>query len=562
MNFNNLFGQENQQTDPYWEFDETKHFKPKLNKGDFFKLTGFDFGWFVLEPISIFIKDKKNEIERGKCLSYGQKALYYWWYVDAQVTNGGFVQFYYNGCEPYVPTIIKSLEYIGDKEMASLIQRAEAIYQKNKWLINKARKTDLFGSDLYEKLEELGKLDKEYYETNKKTMSNIENYIRKNPNEICLDEEGSEYEMEYSGAYKTYYPDNRIKELFSLLNGVMDGEFKSYYENGQIKEQIQYEGGIRTGEQMEWFENGKMKYRVTKAGSQFEHFWYYENGEPQKLEHHQISKDERIGEYKEWYDNGQLAKAGTYISKYERSGEWLEFYKDGRKKLEGEFKNGKFLMHHCWNEKRVQTLKNGTGLYIHFNSESGGCLDYHEQVFKDYKRHGQQTAFKNGIMSFYQEMEDGKENGYTRTFYKNGKIKEETLYEDGQVISKKSFLKSETPKGIVTFQYLMKDQWLWDEDLPTADTYPICINEDEIKQKVNFPKTVLEDQDQDVEGLTCVWLTVNEFGEVTKVQFKSAYMMKSEDFLKVAEKMKFKPAVKDGKDVASFIYIIARFTIE
>jgi hypothetical protein len=50
--------------DPYWDFDKDKHFRPQLNKGDFFKLTGFDFGWFVLEPISQFVgtasKDGKN----------------------------------------------------------------------------------------------------------------------------------------------------------------------------------------------------------------------------------------------------------------------------------------------------------------------------------------------------------------------------------------------------------------------------------------------------------------------------------------------------------------------
>ena len=124
MNLLNLFGCKAQtENDPYWEFDHTQHFRPELNKGEFFKLSGYDFGWFVLEPISKFVKDREHEIERGKYLSYGQKALYYWWYLDAQVTNGGFVQFYYNGYGPYVPTIIRGLEHIGDKEMADLVKK-------------------------------------------------------------------------------------------------------------------------------------------------------------------------------------------------------------------------------------------------------------------------------------------------------------------------------------------------------------------------------------------------------------------------------------------------------
>jgi hypothetical protein len=75
MSILKVFGQEKPKNDPYWEFDKAKHFKPRLNKGDFFKLTGFDFGWFVLEPLSNFVKDKEHEIERGRSLSYGQKAF-------------------------------------------------------------------------------------------------------------------------------------------------------------------------------------------------------------------------------------------------------------------------------------------------------------------------------------------------------------------------------------------------------------------------------------------------------------------------------------------------------
>ncbi|RZJ43898.1 MAG: DUF4375 domain-containing protein, partial [Chryseobacterium sp.] len=447
MNIFNLFGQEKPKDDPYWEFDQSKHFRPKLNKGDFFKLTGFDFGWFVLEPISKFVKDRDHEIEKGKSLSYGQKALYYWWYIDAQVTNGGFVQFYYNGYGSYVATIIKSLEYIGDKKMAELIQRAENIYQKNKKLMDKAREKDLFGSDLYEKLEEMSALDDEYYKLNDKTITKIEKYIRNNPNEICLDEEGKEFDMKFSGECKTFYSENVVKEIFYLENGIINGEFRSFYENGKLKEQIQYLKGNQTGELVEYHENGNKKYSIRKDTTlkQFEHYWYYENGKPKKLEHKLLDKDERIGEYKEWYDNGQLAETGVYVSAYERVGKWLEFHIDGSKKLEAEFQNGDFLIQNCWNEKGKQTLKDGTGVYVYNYSGWEGHLEHDEQEYKNYKRHGQQKTFSNGILTLYQEMENGVENGYTRNYYKNGKIKEEKLYKNGKVVSTKTFPKSDIP---------------------------------------------------------------------------------------------------------------------
>ncbi|RZJ78089.1 MAG: hypothetical protein EOO47_14880 [Flavobacterium sp.] len=108
----------------------------------------------------------------------------------------------------------------------------------------------------------------------------------------------------------------------------------------------------------------------------------------------------------------------------------------------------------------------------------------------------------------------------------------------------------------------MKDEWLKDEDLPTADTYPICINEDEIKKLIKIPQSLFEPQYQDVEGSTCLWLSVNEKGNVTDIKFKSAYMTGGQEFTEVADKMKFKPATKNGKNVTSFIYIVANFNIE
>ncbi len=317
MNLLNLFGcKAENKNDPYWMFNEKTHFRPKLNKGEFFKLSGYDFGWVVLEPLSEFVKDKEHEIERGKSLSYGQKALYYWWYLDAQVTNGGFVQFYYNGYEPYIPTIIKGLEHIGDTEMANLVKRADEIYQKNKKLMDKAKESDLFGSDLYDRLDELSLLDDEYYEMNENTMSLIENYIRKNPNEICLDEEGKEFDMSFTGLCKTYYDDKNIKEEFNLEEGVINGEYKSFYQNGNPKENIPYLKGLQTGEREEFHENGKLKYQVTKDQNKklLIHKRYYENGNPKKLESKVIGVNERVGEYKEWYENGQLAETGTYKS--------------------------------------------------------------------------------------------------------------------------------------------------------------------------------------------------------------------------------------------------------
>ena len=444
MNIFNLFGQDKPKKDQYWEFDQAKHFRPKLNKGDFFKLTGSDFCWFVLEPISEFIQDAKGELTKGNTLSYGQKALYYWWYVDAQVTNGGFTQFYYNDYTKYIPTIIKGLEHIGDKKMAELVNRSYKLYLKENKKIKDARQGGLEAfSNLYKEVKDFDELDTEYYKLNDQTMKNIEKYFRSHPNEICIDENGNEFDLTFSGDLTTYYTDKKVKEIIPLSNGIVSGTFKSFYENGNSKEEIYYINGEQTGERSEYYENGNKKYVIKKDNSKklFEHLWYYENGNSKKLENKQIDNDKRIGEYKEWYDNGQLSEVGTYISEYERQGQWLEYHKDGSKKLEAEFKNGDFLIHNYWNEKGEQILTNGTGLYINEYSIFEGVIDRNEQEYKNYKRHGKQYSYSNGKLTLYQEMVDGKENGITKSYDDEGNLTVETIYENGKEISKKKYKK-------------------------------------------------------------------------------------------------------------------------
>lgn len=445
MNIFNLFGQNKPKNDPYWEFNESQHFRPKLDIGDFFKLTDFDFGWFVLEPISEYIQDAKGELSKGKNLSYGQKALYYWWYVDAQVNNGGFTQYYYNDYGKYTPTIIKALKHIGDDKMAELVNRSYELFLKENWRIKDARHGgwEEF-SNLYKEIKDFDNLDNEYYNLNTQTMKNIENYIRKNPNEICLDEKGNEFDLTYSGDLTTFYSNKSLKEKIPLLNGVVSGTFISHFENGKIKEEIHYLNGEQTGERIEYYENGNREYTITKdlLKNQFEHLWFYDNGNTRKLEHKQLDKNTRIGEYKEWHENGKLAEIGTYKSSYDREGEWLEFHSDGTKKLEAEFKNGDFLIHNCWNEKGEKTLTDGTGLYVYDYSGWEGHLDHNEQEYKNYKREGKQYTYTNGELSLYQEMINGKEHGLTKSYDENGNIEYEVVYENGVEKSRKEYNKT------------------------------------------------------------------------------------------------------------------------
>ena len=418
MNIFNLFGQNKSGNDPYWEFDESQHFRPKLNTGDFYKLVGFDFGWYVLEPISEFIKDRKGELKRGKTLSYGQKALYYWWYVDAQVTNGGFTQFYYNGYGKYVPTIIKALDHIGDNKMAELVNRSYELYLKENKKIKDARQGGLEEfSNLYKEIKDFDELDDEYYDLNDQTMKNIESYIRKNPNEFCVNEKNKEFDLKFTGNLKAFYDSKKIKEIIPLSEGMMSGTLKSFYENGKPKEEIIYLNGEQTGERIEYFDNGNKKFSISKS---------------------EFPKGNLHSHY---YANGNLKSTEIFISKYDRDGKWIQYYPNGQMKSETEFRNKEFFVQNCWKEDGTQIMKGGTGLYINEYSIFDGVIDRNEQEYKNYKRHGKQYSYSNGKLTLYQEMFEGKEHGLTKSYDENGNVTEETIYENGKEVSRKKMKK-------------------------------------------------------------------------------------------------------------------------
>lgn len=162
----------------YKTFDEDNHLLPLVDKTKFDTTHGWNFGWTILEPINI-AKGEDDEKTLAKRFSPGQKALYFIWYLDAEVTNGGFIQFYWNGYRKYLPPIIDGLKLINDTSMFELVNKADQEY-----LINK-KKFDLHKQKgnwepLYEELKKFDELDSVYYAVHDKTMALIEKYVRQN----------------------------------------------------------------------------------------------------------------------------------------------------------------------------------------------------------------------------------------------------------------------------------------------------------------------------------------------------------------------------------------------
>jgi len=164
------------------EFNSNNHLQPEMNSTEFDSLHSWDLGWELLEPMNIATSDE-HEIELSKRLSPGQKTLYFFWYLDGQVTNGGFIQFYWNGYSKYLPAIYDGLELIGDSKLIELLDQVNQYLTDNlSTFQNAIDKEDFEG--IYEQLPQFEEFDDKYYELHDRTMEIIENYARTNTNEF------------------------------------------------------------------------------------------------------------------------------------------------------------------------------------------------------------------------------------------------------------------------------------------------------------------------------------------------------------------------------------------
>ncbi len=163
-------------------FDEENHLLPNFDKDTFNKIHEWDFGWEILKTINI-AKSRSENKELSKRFSPGQRALYFFWYLDRQVTNGGFIQFYWNDYRNYLPTIKEGLKLIGDKELITLIDKVDKEYLNHKDQFD-LQKGENNWEPLYDHLTNFESYDNEFYKIHNNTMALIERYVRSHPEEF------------------------------------------------------------------------------------------------------------------------------------------------------------------------------------------------------------------------------------------------------------------------------------------------------------------------------------------------------------------------------------------
>jgi hypothetical protein len=169
----------------FWKStDNENQLRPELNKNEFEEMSGFDFGWYILEPIDIENEPAKI-FKLTNQFSPIQKTLYFFWFLDAQVTNGGFVQFYWNGYGIYIPAIMEGLKVTNDVELIKLLKAVEYYYFINMKTFNKYQEDKNYNG-LENALPYFKDFNSIYYDLNEKSMELIEKYAKQNPEQVAI----------------------------------------------------------------------------------------------------------------------------------------------------------------------------------------------------------------------------------------------------------------------------------------------------------------------------------------------------------------------------------------
>lgn len=125
--------------------------------------------WYTEEQHIQLIKKLRPEI----------KELYFWSFLDGQVSNGGFMQFFENGFAYMIPEIKNLYQRIGDLKGLDILIEAE------EW-----------GKGLTEESwidEETNMLDNAYFDHAKVSRGIVEGYVRANLNLYVRDEQGRDF---------------------------------------------------------------------------------------------------------------------------------------------------------------------------------------------------------------------------------------------------------------------------------------------------------------------------------------------------------------------------------
>lgn len=116
----------------------------------------------------------------------------------------------------------------------------------------------------------------------------------------------------YSGDFKSYYPDGKIKIEMTLIDGMKDGVVKVYFENGELNEIRSFKKNIMHGD---WITYNENKIKVAEAhyidGKKHGKWFIWDDGGSLIYEL-EYTMGEKTGIWKNYDNAGKLIKERNY----------------------------------------------------------------------------------------------------------------------------------------------------------------------------------------------------------------------------------------------------------
>lgn len=263
----------------------------------------------------------------------------------------------------------------------------------------------------------------------------------------------------YSGLFKDYYPDGKLKVEVNLKDGKWEGIGKRYYANGKLRTEGNYVNGNREGIHNTYHENGNVwvekKY---KNGEVKIRKVYYEDGTLEGVGNYKNGKEE--GLQKEYFRNGKMKYEANYKNgkreglekEYLPSGElWSEYnningeleglgkdyYESGALKQERHYKKGKLegmdkFYYESGKLKQAGNYKNDKSEGLFQGYFENGKLKW-EENYKNDKLEGHKRAYyESGQLLWELNYKNGNKEGLVNWYYESGELEVEVNYKNGK----------------------------------------------------------------------------------------------------------------------------------
>ncbi|MEN2399092.1 DUF4375 domain-containing protein [Flavobacterium sp. MC2016-06] len=425
--------------DEFASIDHNLIFKPEISKIDFYRLKEMDFSWEVLKPLSekVTAYCEENELNHRigiKILTEEQKALYFWWYLDAQVTNGGFSQFIYNGYDKYFPAILNGLKLLPDQKYYNLIEKVY-LYYIQEGLENLDRnEVDYFENKFYEN-DFLSDADELYYKLNKQLYIDFEVFIRKNQSKYI-----KPIENKFSGEIFEKKA-NGIEESLFVVDGIPNGYYEKK-EKGIFIEKLKYENGIVIEENT--YTDGVLLEKITinNIDSTKVKLIFFPNGNIKEENLMKIkSKNNWVSiTQKKFFDNGNIEfeswtdnELKKNLKKYFLDGTVKSHSRKWENKDDSSITQTDYLI--CYDENKKQTLINGKGIFLGSNQSGDNIYEYIVNC-EDYKANGESLIYEDGVIWLKENYVKGMKDGIEIEYDEKGNEKKRSEYKTGQYIGK------------------------------------------------------------------------------------------------------------------------------